>query len=205
MQADLWIYFCQVTTPTKKAMKKITLSVILMCAMTFAFGQSSVKSPGIMLGLDSTLIIMEYSRFNNLSTDETWEKHSAPGRIIYYCNNAKDKNKLNVAHVYEFDENGINIRYTTVAAQEKIKYAVDHFNTLALGRKNVYKFVGVIEDNKAVWVSNDEVAEVADCNCGNVVVTMISNLKKDNELAENTGVKPGRSGELLAIVYTPNQ
>jgi len=103
------------------------------------------------------------------------------------------------------DANGVNVKYTTVATQEKIKYAVDYFNTLSLGRKNVYKFVGVIDDNKAVWVSNDDVAEVADCNCGNVQVTVISNLKKDNELAGNSGVKPGRSGELLAIVYTPNK
>lgn len=173
--------------------------------MFFAFGQSSVKSPGLMLGLDSTIIIREYSRFNNISIDEVWEKHSLPGRIIYYCNNSNDKNKSNVAHIYDFDEKGVNIKYTTVATQEKIKYAVDHFNTLALGRKNVYRFVGVIDDNKAVWVSNDEIAKLADCNCGNVQVTVVSNLKNDSELTENSGVKPGKSGELLAIVYTPNK
>lgn len=185
-------------------MKKLTIFASLIFAMTFAFGQS-VKSPGLMLGLDSTVIVMEYSRYNNLSSVDVWEKHSVPGRIIYYCKDARDQNKSNVAHIYDFDENGINIRYTTVATQEKIKYAVDYFNNLALGRKSVYKFVGVIEDNKAVWVSNDDVADIADCNCGNVQVTVISNLKKDNELAEKSGVKPGRSGELLAIVYTPNK
>ena len=186
-------------------MKKILLFVTLFSAVSFVNAQSSQKSPGLMLGLDSTLIIMEYSNFNNLNTSEVWVKHSTPGRIVYYCQKSDDKNKINVAHVYDFDEKGINFVYTTISTQEKIKYAVDYFNNLRLNRKNVYKFNGVIDGNKAEWVSNDEIADLADCNCGNVKVTVISNLDKDDKLTENCGVKAGRSGELLAIVYTPNR
>ncbi len=184
-------------------MKKIVLSFIVFFLFLFVNGQNNIKSPGLMLGLDSALIVMEYSNFNNTSVDEIWEKHSTPGRIVYYCLDSKNKNKSNVAHVYDFDDRGVNIKYTTISTQEKIKYAVDYFNNLALNRKNLYKFVGVIDDNKAVWVSNDEVAKLADCNCGNVKVTVVSNLKNDDELIGNTVVKPGKSGELLAIVYTP--
>lgn len=158
-----------------------------------------------MLGLDSTIIVMEYANFNNMNSDEQWEKFSTPGRIVYYCHLSKDKNKSNVAHIYDFDEKGINNKYTTITTQEKIKYAVDFFNNLSLNRKNVYNFIGVNNENQAVWVSNDKVAEIADCNCGNVKVTVIANLKSNNELTSNCGVKPGRSGELLAIVYTPNR
>lgn len=186
-------------------MKKLILALSLFFILLFVNGQIISKSPGLMLGLDSTLIVREYSNFNNNSVDEIWEKHSTPCRIVYYCLDSKNKNKSNVAHVYDFDERGVNIKYTTISTQEKIKYAVDYFNNLALNRKNVYKFVGVIADNKAVWVSNDDIAELADCNCGNVKVTVVSNLKNDDELIGNTGVKSGKSGELLAIVYTPNK
>lgn len=191
--------------PPLNAMKKFILFFSLFFVLLFVNGQNIAKSPGLMLGLDSALIVREYSNFNNNSVDEIWEKHSTPGRIVYYCLDSKNKNKSNVAHVYDFNERGVNIKYTTISTQEKIKYAVDYFNNLALNRKNVYKFIGVLADNKAVWVSNDDVAELADCNCGNVKVTVVSNLKNDDELIGNTGVKPGKSGELLAIVYTPNK
>ncbi len=158
-----------------------------------------------MLGLDSTIIIREYSNFNNQRMDETWEKVSLPGRIIYYCHNSNDKNKQNVAHVYDFDDKGLNYKYTTVSTQEKIKYVVDHFNNLTVNRKNLYKFEGTTSDTQAVWISNDDIAEIAGCNCGNVKATVISNINPKDDLVENCGVKPGRSGELLAIVYTPNK
>lgn len=186
-------------------MKNLLLVFSLFCAINIASAQRSIKSPGLMLGLDSTMVIMEYSNFNNVSTDEIWIKYSSPGRIVYYCEKSTNSNKSNVAHVYDFDENGVNVKYTTVTAQEKIKFAVDYFNNLTLNRKNVYRFEGVIDENMAVWVSNDDVAETADCNCGNVTVTMISNLKNNDDIAGNCGVKAGKSGELLAIVYTPNK
>lgn len=186
-------------------MKKLLLFLSLFYVSNIAFAQHSLKTPGLMLGFDSTLVVMEYSNFNNLSTDETWIKYSMPGRIIYYCEESNDKNKTNVAHVYDFDENGINVKYTTVTTQDKIKFAVDYFNNLSRNRKNVYKFEGVIAKNTAVWVSNEEVSENEDCNCGNVKVTVMSNLKMDNDVAVNCGVKAGKSGELLAIVYTPNK
>lgn len=181
--------------------------VIILCMLAFLKidAQEKIKSPGLMLGYDSILIIREYARYNNLSTDEYWLKQSSPGKLIYYCKSSKDKNKENVAHIYDFDAQGVNIKYTTVTTQEKIKYAVDYFNSLALRRKNVYNFVGVIAENQAVWESNDLETEFTDCNCGNLKVTVISNLEKDNEIVNNVGVKPGRSGELLAIVYTPKQ
>ncbi len=183
-------------------MKKPFIVFLLILAITQVNAQEKVKSPGLMLGLDSTLIIMEYAKFNNVITTEYWVKQSAPGRLVYYCENSKDKNKDNVAHVYDFNEQGINVKYTTVSTQEKIKYAVDYFNTLALRRRNVYNFLGVTSENHAVWESNDSAMEIADCNCGNIKVTVIGNLEKDNEIVSNVGVKPGKSGELLAIVYT---
>lgn len=173
--------------------------------MSSSFGQSQPKTPGIMLGLDSAIVIREYSNFNNQRLDETWEKISIPGRIIFLCQNSKDKNKQNVAHIYDFNEKGLNYKYTTISTQEKIKYAVDHFNNLSVNRKNLYHFEGVISDNQAVWISDDKVAEIAGCNCGKVRVTIISNLNPQDDLVGNCGVKPGKSGELLAIVYTPNE
>lgn len=186
-------------------MKKLLLLFLLSGTISFVNGQHLEKSPGLMLGLDSTAIIMQYSNFNNHDFHETWIKHSTKDRIIYYCLDSEDKYKLNVAHVYDFNERGLNVRYTTVSTQEKIKYAVDYFNSVSLNRRNVYKFIGVISDNIAQWVSDDKVTDMADCNCGNVKVTVYSNLKKENELTGNCGVKPGKSGELLAIVYTPNK
>lgn len=186
-------------------MRRFVLFFSVLFVINVTLAQKVVKTPGLMLGNDSTLIIREYSRFNNISVNERWEKYSTPGRIIYYCQNSSDKNKSNVAHIYDFDEKGKNYKYTTVTTQEKIKYAVDYFNTLVLNKKRVYEFMGVTSDNEAVWISNDEVAEDANCNCGNVKVTVISNLKHDDNIAENSGVKPGKSGELLAIVYTSKQ
>lgn len=185
-------------------MKNIILFISIFFAISSVNGQN-VKSPGLMLGLDSTVVVLEYANFNNLNSDEQWEKISTPGRIVYYCLFSNDKNKSNVAHIYDFDEKGINIKYTTITTQEKIKYAVDFFNNLSLNRKNVYIFKGVNSENQAVWISNDKVADIADCNCGNVKVTVIANLKPNDDLISNCSVKPGRSGELLAIVYIPNK
>lgn len=186
-------------------MKKPLLLLLCTLALFKVNAQEKIKSPGLMLGYDSILIIMEYARYNNLSSDEYWQKQSTPGRLIYYCQSSKDKHKENVAHIYDFDAEGVNVKYTTVTTQEKIKYAVDYLNNLALLRKNVYKFVGVIAENQAVWESNDSATALTDCNCGNLKVTVISNIEKENEIVNNVGVKPGRSGELLAIVYTLKQ
>jgi hypothetical protein len=186
-------------------MKKLLLISSLLIAFTFANGQKTLKTPGLLLGLDSTFVVREYTNFNNQHQDETWQKVSMPGRIIYYCQNSSDKNKSNVAHIYDFDDKGINFKYTTITTQEKIKYAVDHFNNLTVNRKNLYKFEGTISGTQAIWTSNDDIAELAGCNCGHVKVTVISNLNPDDELVGKCGVKPGRSGELLAIVYTPNE
>lgn len=175
-----------------------------LSAFCLTNAQKAPKTPGILLGLDSTIVIREYSNFNNQRQDETWEKISMPGRIIYYCQNSNDKNKQNVAHVYDFDEKGANFKYTTITTQEKIKYAVDHFNNLIVNRKNLYKFQGTVSDTEAVWTSNGDIGEIAGCNCGNVKVTVISNLNPEDNLVGKCGVKPGKSGELLAIVYTPN-
>lgn len=155
-----------------------------------------------MLGLDSTLIKSEYARFNNKSVDEYWQIKSLPGQIIFYCKSSKNKNKSNVAHVYDFNESGINIKYTTITNQEKVDYAIDYFNNLTINRKSIYKYQGVNDNNHGVWISNGELSELVNCNCGNVIVTLMEKLSAENELVENSLVKPGKSGELLAIVYT---
>ncbi|MFA6951017.1 MAG: hypothetical protein WCQ70_10050, partial [Lentimicrobiaceae bacterium] len=116
-----------------------------------------MKSPGLMLGSDSTIITMQYSNFNNQNQKEYWKKISMQGRIIFYCKNSDDKNKSNVAHVYDFNENGINVKYTTISTQEKTKYAVDYFNSLAYNWKNIYKFQGINQLNQAVWIADEKV------------------------------------------------
>lgn len=184
-------------------MKVTLLSIILLTVALICQGQTRMKSPGLMLGSDSTVITMQYSNFNNQNQKEYWEKISMQGRIIFYCKNSEDKNKSNVAHVYDFDENGINVKYTTISTQEKTKYAVDYFNNLAYNWKNIYKFQGINQLNQAVWIADEKVTELAGCDCGNVVVTLIANLNEKDTIVENCLVKPGKSGELLAIVYTP--
>lgn len=186
-------------------MKEILFSIVFLSVTLFCQGQIKMKSPGLMLGSDSTVIIRQYSNYNNQSEKEYWKKISMPGRTIYYCEKSDDKNKLNVAHVYDFNEYGINVRYTTITTQEKTKYAVDYFNNLAYNWKNVYKFQGVNPFNQAVWIADEKVMEWSGCGCGNVMVTMIANLTEKDEIVENCLVKPGKSGELLAIVYTPHE
>lgn len=190
-------------------MKKVTLILVMFLAVVVSNAQpqksKTEKSPGLMMGLDSTLIKMDYARFNNYSEDEYWERILTPDRLIYYCAKSDNKNHLNVAHIYEFDENGINNRYSTVAAQEKIKFACDYLNKIALNNRYIYEYKGVNESNQGVWVSSKQIKDFSDCNCGNVVVTVTANIPGagSNDLIPNCPVKTGKSGELLTIVYTP--
>ncbi|MCB9016829.1 MAG: hypothetical protein H6541_13655 [Lentimicrobiaceae bacterium] len=163
------------------------------------------KSPGMMMGLDSTLIKMEYARFNNYSASEYWERIYSPDRLIYYCVKSDNKNQLNVAHIYEFDQDGLNHKYTTIATQEKIKYACDYLNQIALNNKYIYEYKGVNSNNQGVWVSSKRIKDFSDCNCGNVMVTVTANISATGaeQLISNCPVKPGKSGELLSIVYSP--
>ncbi|MBW6489871.1 MAG: hypothetical protein K0B15_01635 [Lentimicrobium sp.] len=163
----------------------------------------TAKSPGIMIGLDSALVKMEYARWNNENTGEQWEKFSYADKIVYYCKKSDNKNKSNVAHIYEFDEYGINVKYTTIATQEKFRYACDYLNTIALRNKYVYEFQGVNEHNQGVWVSSKSISDYSGCNCGNLKVTVTSSLSDDalNSLVDNCPVMPGKSGELISIEY----
>ena len=164
-----------------------------------------VKSPTLMMGLDSTMIKMEYARFNNYSDVECWQQIITPDFIVYYCVKSDDKNMVNVARIYEFDENGISNKYTTVAAQEKMKYACNYLNTIALNYKYIYEYKGVNENNQNVWVSSKKIRDYKDCGCGNVVVTVTANIPQAEAkgIYGNIPVKVGKSGELLAIVYVP--
>ena len=192
-------------------MKNATLIVALLLSVVISNAQSSKsaskteKSPAMMMGLDSTLIKMEYTRFNNFSDVEYWQQIITPDRLIYYCVKSDDKNQVNVAHVYEFDENGINNKYTTVAADEKARYACDYFNNLALNYKYVYDYKGMNDNNQHVWVSSKNIKNQSDCGCGNLVVTVTSSIPQDEATSflGNIPVKPGKSGELMTIVYVP--
>jgi len=189
-------------------MKKATLflGIIALFASSAIFAQSAhqLKSPGLMMGLDSTLIKMEYVRYNNLSEVEVWERVLTPDRLIYYCAKSENKSQINVLHIYDFDENGYSNKYTTVAAQEKFKYACDYLNTVALNNRYIYEFKGTNKSNQGVWVSNKKVKN-NECNCGNVVVTVTANIPAENMIPSlgSCPVKPGKSGELLTIEYTP--
>lgn len=180
----------------------ILLSVIAVNAQTHK--QAKEKSPSIMMGLDSTLIKMEYARFNNFSVTENWERILTPDRLVYYCSVSDNKNQMNVAHIYDFDENGYCNKYTTVASQDKLKFACDYLNKLALNNKYIYEYKGINDNHQGVWVSASNPGN-ADCNCGNVVVTVTSNIPTSDlgGVFGNCPVKPGKSGELLTIVYTP--
>ena len=190
-------------------MKKATLILGILLSVVICNGQSSkakaAKSPGLMMGLDSSLIKMEYAQFNNANDEEFWERILTPDRLIYYCVKSDNKNHVNVAHIYEFDADGISNKYTTVAAQEKIKFACDYLNSVALNSRYVYEYQGLNNSNQSVWVSNKRVRDYSDCNCGNVVVTVTSNIPASNSagIIGNCPVRPGKSGELLTIVYTP--
>ncbi len=182
--------------------------ILFFIALTAGFAQVRVtgktKAPSIMIGLDSTIVKMEYAQWNNENPDEFWERISYPDRIVYYCKDAGNDSKSNVAHIYDF-ENGVNVKYTTIATQEKFKYACDYLNTIALRNKYLYDFQGVNENNQGVWLSSKGISNYSSCNCGNVKVTVTGNLKDAalNTYVENCPVKPGKSGELLAIEYTP--
>lgn len=188
-------------------MKNTILLFLLSIFVGAAFAQvrpgQTTKAPGVMIGLDSTLVKMEYARWNNDNPEEQWEKFSTPDRIIYYCKTSGNVNKSNVAHVYDFDENGVNVKYTTIATQEKFKYACDYLNTIALRNKYVYEFQGMNENNQGVWVSSKELTNYSGCNCGNLKVTITGNLNGEtlSDIVEYCPVKPGKSGELIAIEY----
>lgn len=163
------------------------------------------KAPGLMIGLDSTLVKMEYARWNNENPDEFWERHSNGDRIVYYCKKSGNENKTNVAHIYDFDKDGVNVRYTTIAAQEKFKYACDYLNTIALRNKYLFEFQGVNSQNQGVWYSSNTIPKYSICNCDKLKVTVTGNLKDQalSTFVENCPVTPGKSGELLAIEYAP--
>lgn len=189
-------------------MKKVILItgmflVLVMIGNAQSGKDRTTKSPGIMIGLDSTLVKMEYTRWNNENAGEYWEKFSYPDRIVYYCKKSDNRNKSNVAHIYDFDENGINVKYTTIATQEKFKYACDYLNTIALRNKYVYEFQGVNEFNQGVWISSKTMADYTGCNCGNLKVTVTAELSEEalNSLVENCPVMPGKSGGLISIEY----
>ncbi|HOI87486.1 MAG TPA: hypothetical protein PLV51_06465 [Lentimicrobium sp.] len=190
-------------------MKKVVLLPALILSVIACMGQikpsSGTKAPGLMLGLDSTLVKMEYARWNNANPDEAWEVYSIPGRIVFYCEWSSNKNRSNVAHVYDFDENGTNFKYTTIATQERFKYATDYLNNVALRNRYIYEYKGVNEFNQGVWVSSKFMADYTGCDCGNLKVTVTANIPDDGiqNIVEVCPVKPGKSGELLSIVYTP--
>jgi hypothetical protein len=190
-------------------MKKLTLVIGMLLAVVITNAQSqkvkTEKSPTLMMGLDSTLIKMEYARFNNYSEVEFWQQIITPDFLVYYCVKSDNKNHVNTARIYEFDENGINNKYTTVAAQEKMKYACDYLNTVALNYKYIYEYQGVNDNNQNVWVTSKKIRDFSSCGCGNVVVTVTSNIPKvnANDIIENCPVKVGKSGELLTVVYVP--
>lgn len=197
------------TPKNHNAMKKTILLTGLLLSVLVGFAQlkpvTKAKAPGLMLGLDSTVIKMEYARWNSENPDESWDISSFPNRLVYYCNKSENKNKSNVAHVYDFDENGVNYKYTTIAAQERIKYATDYLNNVALRNRYIYQYKGVNEFNQGVWVSNKFMAEYTGCNCGNLEVTVTANIPAEtmNSIVGKCPVVPGKSGELLSIVYTP--
>ena len=190
-------------------MKNFILILGLVISVTVANAQpqkaKTEKSPALMMGLDSTLIKMEYARFNNYNEMETWERILTPNRLVYYCSKSENKNQVNVAHIYEFDENGINNKYTTVAAQEKVKFACDYLNNIALNNKYLYEYKGVNANNQGVWVSSKRIKDFSDCNCGNVEITVTANIPQteSNEIIGNCPVKVGKSRELITIVYVP--
>lgn len=192
-------------------MKKVILLSGFMLSLLVCFGQlkpenkAKAKAPGLMLGLDSTIIKMEYARWNNENPDESWDVTSFPNRLVFYCLKSENKYRSNVAHVYDFDENGVNYKYTTVATQERFKYACDYLNNIALRNRYVYEYQGVNEFNQGVWISNRFMAEYTGCNCGNLKVTVTANIPEDamTTIVDKCPVIPGKSGELLSIVYTP--
>jgi hypothetical protein len=196
-------------------MKKVTLVLGMFLAVLITNAQSIEnkseteniveKSQSIIVEPDSAIIQSEYARYDSYSEVETWQQVITPDRLVFYCEASSDKNQVNVAHIYEFDENGINNNYITVAVQEKMKYAEDYLNNLALNYKYVYDFKGVNENNQRVWESSKNIRNYADCGCGNVVVTVTANIPREDlqNLLGKCPVKTGKSGELLTIVYAP--
>ena len=185
------------------------ISALILMATFCGFAQVKVtgkaKAPSLMIGLDSTLIKMEYAHWNNENPGEFWERYSYENRIVYYCPKAGNEHKSNVAHIYDFDEDGVNVKYTTIAVQEKFKYACDYLNTIALRNKFLYEFQGVNEQNQGVWYSSKTIPKYSICNCEGLKVTVTGNLNEQalSTFVENCPVTPGKSGELLAIEYAP--
>jgi len=190
---------------------------ILLIVINFLFliniGFTQVKqTPGIMIGLDSTLIKMEYAHWNNSNPhDEYWEKFSMPHRIVYYCKSSKYipaepffkglkyfYAKSNVAHVYDFDDDGINIKYTTIATNEKLHYACDYLN-----RNNLYKFIEVNEYGQRIWISKKNIKDYTGCNCGIIKVIVSGDIdnKKILDYIDYCPVIPGKSGKFMVIEY----
>lgn len=190
-------------------MKKSALLLVILISAMISNAQplnsKLDKSPGIMMGLDTTLIMMEYARFNNYSETEYWERILTPDRLVYYCVKSTNKNHINVAHVYEFDEDGASNKYMTIAVQEKMKFACEYLNNIALNNKYMYEYQGVNSNNQNIWITSKKIKNLSDCNCGNVVVTVTPNIPSNNlkDIIGDCPMKVGKSGELLTIVYTP--
>lgn len=184
---------------------------LILFLLTIGAGYAQVrvsgkaKTPSLMFGLDSTLIKMEYARWNNENPDEFWERHSYCDHIVYYCEKANNTNKANVAHIYDFNKDGINVKYITIAIQEKFKYACDYLNTIALQNRCLYEFQGVNEQKQGIWFSNKTIPKYSIFNGESIKVTLTGNLKDEalSAFIENCPVIPGKSGELLAIEYAP--
>lgn len=76
-------------------MKKVTLVFGMLLAVLITNAQSvenkseienkSEKSPAIMVEPDSTLIEMEYARFDSYSEVETWQQVITPDSNVFYC------------------------------------------------------------------------------------------------------------------------
>lgn len=188
-------------------MKHFLISLLLVAGVATVFAQvKTVKptvAPTVMIGQDTSAVISAYKVWNDANPQEQWNRFSYPDRLVYYCEVATNQNKSNVAHIYEFDENGVCSKYITVASNEKLDYAVNYMNTVSLRNKNVWNFLGKTEENQGEWISSKYVTNFTGCNCGNIKVTIKGNLPTDEiqEWFKYCPVKPDEAGNLMMMEY----